>query len=120
MLHHWCMTTTSLPVIPEFGARLAHIRWAMGWNQKRAAVECGISQSTWARYEAAGGPDLYGIAEKVSARTGWPMGWLLDVKDFDRAPQQRNRGGGQVWAPRDSNPDTTDSIMRSARQLLTV
>lgn len=62
----------------EFGTRLAMIRQKMQWNLSQAALECGLGQNDWARYEDGVKPrDIVAVADKISGRTGVDYSWLL-------------------------------------------
>lgn len=71
-----------IPNTETFGARLALVRWRMGWNQKEAALACGLSQASWRGWELDGrGPrDLAEVAAKISSRTGVDDYWILTGK----------------------------------------
>lgn len=71
-----------IPSTDTFGARLALVRWRMGWNQKEAALACGLSQASWRGWELNGrGPrDLADVAARISDRTGVDDYWILTGK----------------------------------------
>ncbi|MFJ6314046.1 helix-turn-helix domain-containing protein [Pseudarthrobacter oxydans] len=71
-----------IPNTDTFGARLALLRWRMGWNQKEAALACGLSQASWRGWELDGrGPrDLAEVASKIASRTGVDEYWILTGK----------------------------------------
>lgn len=68
-----------IPNTDTFGARLALLRWRMGWNQKEAALACGLSQASWRGWELDGrGPrDLAEVASKIAERTGADKYWII-------------------------------------------
>lgn len=66
----------------EFGARLALIRWRMGWNQKEAALACGLPQSSWREWELSGRVphNLVEVAARISRATGLSDYWIMTGK----------------------------------------
>lgn len=68
-----------IPDAAEFGARLALIRWAMGWNMKEAALQCGFSQQSWRGWEVQGRSPrgMTEVAKRISDRTGVEECWIL-------------------------------------------
>lgn len=72
--------TTWIPSTKTFGARLALVRWRMGWNVKEAAVACGLSESNWRGWELDGRMPhkLNEVAKQISASTGVNKHWLID------------------------------------------
>lgn len=77
-------TANEQPWIPDdstFGARLALVRWRMGWNVKEAAAECGIAAATWRLWEVSGSlpHNLIVRARKISDRTGCDLAWLVGM-----------------------------------------
>ena len=75
------MTTTIeeewVPV-DTFGARLALIRQAKGWNVKEAADACGLNDQSWRNWEAGGGVQkMDRVARKIAEATGVNYVWLL-------------------------------------------
>lgn len=99
------------PTIETFGARLALMRQAMGWNIARAAKECGIAEGTWREWEQ----DLYKprnmrmVAEQISAATGITTSWL-----HGRNPAVPARAK-MLRARRDSNPQPSDPKVDASR-----
>jgi len=72
-----------VPRTNSFGARLALIRWQMGWNMKEAALACGFSQQSWRGWELQG-HDPRGfaeVAERIADRTGVDEYWILTGKE---------------------------------------
>lgn len=70
--------TTWIPDASTFGARLALIRWRMGWNLTEAARECDITQNSWANWEAGSMPRQYVEAvTKIVWRTKVDKFWLM-------------------------------------------
>jgi transcriptional regulator with XRE-family HTH domain len=76
------MTDAIIPRTDKFGARLALLRWHMGWNQKEAAAACGLSQASWRGWETEGRDprDLVGTVSKICERTGVDEYWMLTGK----------------------------------------
>lgn len=61
-----------------FGARLALIRQAKGWNVKEAAEFCGLTHQSWRNWEAGGGVQrMDRVARKIAEATGVNYVWLL-------------------------------------------
>lgn len=90
-MHHLCnfisMSTQIhgkfVPRTNTFGARLALIRWQMGWNMKEAALACGFSQQSWRGWELQG-HDPRGfaeVAERIAQATGVDEYWILTGKE---------------------------------------
>ncbi|OOB90323.1 helix-turn-helix domain-containing protein [Rathayibacter sp. VKM Ac-2630] len=77
------MTTTTLahawiPDTASLGARLALVRWRMGWNVKEAERECGISQNLWSGWEAGSQPRNYNAQiNRIVLRTQVDKYWLM-------------------------------------------
>lgn len=70
------------PSTGQFGARLALIRWEMGWNQKEAALACGFAQANWREWELSGRAprNLAEVAERISKATGISDYWIMTGK----------------------------------------
>ena len=86
MPHNRGMSTQPLvahPTTDEFGARLALIRWAQGWNQKEASLACNLPAASWREWELSGRTprNLVEVAEKIAARTGYSDYWIMTGKD---------------------------------------
>ena len=94
-----------VPSTSSFGARLALIRWRMGWNMKEAALACGFSQQSWRGWELSGRDPrgFLDVARRISERTGVDEYWILTGKEI--APHPNGPDGGNS-APKDrtSNP----------------
>ncbi len=91
------MHESSVPRTNSFGARLALVRWQMGWNMKEAALACGFSQQSWRGWELQG-HDPRGFADvvaRISERTGIDEYWLLTGKELPTGP-----GGPSDVAPK--------------------
>lgn len=73
---------TSIPRTDHFGARLALLRWHMGWNQKEAAKECGLSHTSWRGWELEGRDprNFASVVSHICARTGVDEYWMLTGK----------------------------------------
>ena len=100
------MHESSIPRTNSFGARLALIRWQMGWNMKEAALACGFSQQSWRGWELQG-HDPRGfaeVAERIAERTGIDEYWILTGKE--------RPAGGPAGGPGESSPKT-DSVSKS-------
>lgn len=70
--------TSWVPSVDTFGARLALIRWRMGWNVKEAAVECGLPPSSWTNWEAGKKPrDYVATINRIVLRTRVDRVWLM-------------------------------------------
>lgn len=83
-----------VPRTNTFGARLALIRWQMGWNMKEAALACGFSQQSWRGWELQG-HDPRGfadVAERIAERTGVDEYWILTGKE-PATPTDPDDGG---------------------------
>lgn len=68
------------PWVPDtstFGARLALVRWRMGWNVAEAAHECGLLRQNWRLWEEGREPrQLTKVAMQIAGRTGVDYLWL--------------------------------------------
>jgi len=66
-----------------FGARLALIRHACGWNIKEAALACGLPVQSWRNWEndQRMPHDLVKVCTAISQRTGVDIGWLAGMPD---------------------------------------
>ena len=78
------MTTTATRTrswVPEltFGARLALVRHAMGWNMKEAAANCGLPAQSWRQWEVGGHMPrrVVDVAKQIAGVTGVDYLWLL-------------------------------------------
>lgn len=67
------------PDTSAFGARLALIRWQLNYNQKEAALVCGVPPASWRAWEVDGSMprDLVAVASQVAERTGCNRMWLM-------------------------------------------
>jgi hypothetical protein len=67
-----------IPDASTFGARLALVRWRMGWNVKEAERECNLSQNTWSGWEAGAQPRNYvEVVGSIVWKTGVNKMWLM-------------------------------------------
>lgn len=68
-----------IPTDESFAARLALVRWRMGWNIKEAALACGVPAASWRLWELENAQPrrLVEIAARIAERTGVDYGWLL-------------------------------------------
>ena len=79
----WVMTTEQpasnwIPDVATFGARLALVRWRMGWNLKEAAVECNLTQNSWGNWETGSMPRNYiEVVNRIVLRTQVNKLWLM-------------------------------------------
>ena len=77
------MSTTGLvpnwiPDTSTFGARLALVRWRMGWNLREAERECNITQNLWGGWEDGKEPrNFIEIVNRIVLRTGVEKVWLM-------------------------------------------
>lgn len=70
--HDW------IPDTSTFGARLALVRWKMGWNLKEAATECNFSQNSWAQWEDGSMPrNFIEAVNRIVLRTRVNRVWLM-------------------------------------------
>ncbi|WP_143588469.1 helix-turn-helix domain-containing protein [Tersicoccus sp. Bi-70] len=71
-----------IPTTETFAARLALIRWRMGWNMKEAALACGFPQQVWRGWELHNrSPRHFAeIAQQISERTGVDDYWIMTGK----------------------------------------
>jgi DNA-binding XRE family transcriptional regulator len=95
-------TSASAPQgwVPEltFPARLAVVRNRMGWNAKEAALACGLPAQSWRNWEAGTRPhDYIQVCEKIAARTGANLEWLVGVGPFGTS-QTPNPGLNREYA----------------------
>ena len=70
-----------VPVVDNFGARLALVRQRMRWgNVKEAAESCGLPVQSWRNWERDNGQprDIVKAAQRISAVSGVNYYWLLD------------------------------------------
>lgn len=87
--------TPWIPTLDTFGARLALIRWKMGWNLKEAALATGVSQQSWREWELLDRiprrfPER---AHQIAARTGVDEIWLMTgVNGESRRPTMSDDG----------------------------
>lgn len=66
------------PTDETLGARLAMVRWRMGWNVKEAADACGFNNQSWHNWEHGGHPrDYIAVCQKIAAESGCSMRWLV-------------------------------------------
>lgn len=67
-----------IPDTATFAARLALVRWRMGWNVREAERECHISQNSWLGYEGGRQPrNFVEIVNRIVLRTGVNKVWLM-------------------------------------------
>jgi transcriptional regulator with XRE-family HTH domain len=77
--------TAWIPSTKTFGARLALVRWRMGWNVKEAALACGLNESNWRGWELDGRlpHKLNEVAGKIAKSTGVSKYWLIEGDPSD-------------------------------------
>lgn len=75
------------PDTTAFGARLALIRWQLRYNQKEAAIACGVPPASWRTWEVDGmlPRDLVAVTTLIAERTGCDRLWLMLGEDTERA-----------------------------------
>lgn len=82
-----------------FGARLALIRQANGWNVKEAAEACGLDDQSWRNWEAGRKPRrMDEIALQIARATRCDYVWLLaggPLKDITQMRCFPRLAGGQ-------------------------
>lgn len=78
-----------VPDTADFGARLALVRWRLGWNVREAERECNISQNLWSNWEHGSMPrNLIEVVNRVVLRTGVNRVWLM-TGEGSPEPDQR-------------------------------
>lgn len=83
-----------IPDVSTFGARLALVRWRMGWNVREAERECNLSQNTWGNWEEGALPrDLNSVVNRIVLRTQVAKMWLLTGEG---SPEPGNTPNGTV------------------------
>lgn len=72
------MQSNWIPDTSTFGARLALVRWRMGWNLREAERECNLSQNSWGAYETGRDPRRFvEVVNRIVLRTGVNRVWLM-------------------------------------------
>ena len=67
-----------IPDVSTFGARLALVRWRMGWNLREAERECNITQNLWGGWETGKEPRSFvETVNRIVLRTGVDRVWLM-------------------------------------------
>lgn len=91
-------TPNWIPDTESFGARLALVRWRMGWNLAEAERECGMSQNTWGNWETGAKPrDFIEAVSKIVWRTKVNRYWLIDGAGSPNHPEDDTMDyGGHV------------------------
>lgn len=106
-----------VPDTAQFGARLALIRWQMGWNLKEASLACGFAQNSWSGWEDGVKPrDYMDVVDKIVKRTQVSRMWLMmgegQPSDYNATvsdlAQERERRTlrSSVTAPRNRHGNT--------------
>jgi transcriptional regulator with XRE-family HTH domain len=77
-----------------FGARLALVRHACGWNAKEAALACGLPFQSWRNWEMNGRlpRDLIGTCHQIAEHTGVDVAWLAGLPRKDSNLQPAGNG----------------------------
>lgn len=71
-----------IPDTDAFAARLALVRWHMGWNLKEASLACGLSVNAWSGWENGHQPrNFLAAIDAVVKRTGVDRMWLMFGND---------------------------------------
>lgn len=80
----------------------------MGWNQKEAALACGLSQASWRGWELKGHEPrgFQAISEQIAGRTGVDQYWIMTGKVQGEHPS--GPGGNVVAFPGGANPRALD------------
>lgn len=92
-----------IPDTAAFGARLALVRWKMGWNIAEAERECGTTQNLWANWEAGSMPrQLVEVAGKIAWASKVNRNWLLTGEGSPGSPvtslyRRSDRRKPQKW-----------------------
>ena len=73
------METTTRPDLSTFAARLALIRHVHGWNQREAAIACGLPPATWREWELHGSMprDYLSTTRRIAERADIDLDWLV-------------------------------------------
>lgn len=105
-----------VPDTAQFGARLALVRWQMGWNLKEASLACGFAQNSWGGWESGQKPrDYLDTVDKIVKVTGVSRMWLMmgegnpsDYKSMvaDLAKERRKRRPASLTRPRGRSDET--------------
>lgn len=97
------------PSLDSFGARLAIIRWAMGWNFKEAGLACRLPQASWREWELAGRipRNLVEIAAAISEATGFDDYWIMTGHDHKQGGGPDGQPLGPSHDPNGGLPETT-------------
>jgi transcriptional regulator with XRE-family HTH domain len=76
-----------IPDTASFAARLALVRWRMGWNIREAERECNLSQNSWAGYENGREPRKFiEVVNRIVLRTGVDRIWLMTGEGSPETP----------------------------------
>lgn len=86
--------TDWVPDTSTFGARLALIRWKMGWNIREAERECGISQNNWSGWEQGKAPrKIVEVVSSIHWATGVSRDWLMFGVGNPNGPEDESHLG---------------------------
>lgn len=104
-------TSTATDWVPDtstFGARLALLRWKMGWNIREAERKCGISQNNWSGWEQGKAPrKIVEVVSRIHWATGVNRDWLLFGVGNPNGPVD---GGPSNDGPYPANDDNLSSL----------
>lgn len=87
------------PWVPPntFGARLARIRQAKGWNVREAATHCGFPEQSWHNWEDGRSPrDLQTVAEKIAKAVPCDYVWLLAGIETPKTRSEKSERGSHL------------------------
>jgi hypothetical protein len=100
-----------------FGARLALVRQKMGWgNVKEAALACQLPQESWRSWERDNRQprDFQSICEKIAARTGCDLFWLMTGRGYSDQRSGPVRPGDTSQDPRSDTRRYSPSELAAA------
>ena len=84
-----------IPDASTLGARLALVRWRMGWNMKEAERECNLTQNSWSKWEDGVSPRNYiEVINRIVLRTGVNKVWLMDGTGSPESPEPETKDYG--------------------------
>lgn len=108
------------PTLDAFGARLALIRWAQGWNIKEASLACRLPQASWREWELShrAPRNIVEVAAAIAEATGYSDYWIMTGRPSTRenTPRPGGPGGVRGKLPRlDSNQEPTGYTLTLVR-----
>lgn len=93
------LKTNWIPDTDSLGARLALVRWRMGWNLAEAERECHLTQNTWGGYEGGRSPrNLIEVINRIVLRTQVSKIWLMTGEGSPEPEERALDYGGVVSA----------------------